>query len=45
MTWRLPRSRYAQAPELLSGQAQVDATDARYWLVRASGGTQLSFAL
>ena len=45
MTWRLPRSRYAQAPQVLAGQALVDTTDARYWQVRATGGTQLSFAL
>jgi hypothetical protein len=45
MTWRLPRSRFAQAPQVLAGQAVVDTADARYWQVRATGGTQLSFAL
>lgn len=43
MTWRLPRSRYPQAPQVTSGQAQVDVSDARYWLVRATGGTALVF--
>jgi len=44
MTWRLPRALYPNAPQLLSGSAVVDSSDARYWLVRASGGTQLSFS-
>jgi len=44
MTWRLPRSRYPQAPQLRSGAAVVDGSDARYWQVRATGGTQLVFA-
>lgn len=43
MTWRLPRTQYASAPQVLSGSALVDGSDARYWLVRATGGTQLSF--
>lgn len=45
MTWRLPRSRYPQAPQLRAGSAQIDGSDSRYWQVRASGGTQLVFAL
>ena len=45
MTWRLPRSRYPQAPQIRTGQAQVDDSDARYWLVRATGGQQLEFAI
>ena len=45
MTWRLPRSRYPLAPQVTAGQALVDASDARYWQVRATGGNQLSFAL
>ena len=44
MTWRLPRSRYPQVPELISGSATIDTSDARYWVVRASGGTALAFA-
>lgn len=43
MTWRLPRSRYPQAPQMRSGSAVVDGSDARYWQVRATGGTQLVF--
>lgn len=45
MTWRLPRSRYPQVPELRSGSAQIDGSDSRYWQLRATGGTQLVFAL
>ncbi|MFM8865062.1 MAG: hypothetical protein ACKOFG_09110, partial [Limnohabitans sp.] len=44
MTWRLPRALYPNAPQLRSGSAVVDGSDARYWLVRATGGTQLSFS-
>ena len=43
MTWRLPRSRYPQAPQLRSGSAEVDGSDSRYWQVRAKGGTLLVF--
>ncbi len=43
MTWRLPRNRYPQAPQVLSGSAVVDGSDSRYWQVRATGGTQLAF--
>ena len=43
MTWRLPRSRYPVAPQVQSGSAVVDGSDARYWQVRATGGTQLVF--
>ena len=43
MTWRLPRSRYPQAPQLRSGTAEIDGSDSRYWQVRAKGGTQLVF--
>ena len=45
MTWRLPRSRYPQAPQLRSGSAEVDGSDSRYWQVRAKGGTQLVFGV
>lgn len=45
MTWRLPRSRYPLAPQVQSGSAVVDSSDARWWQVRATGGTQLVFAL
>lgn len=43
MTWRLPRSRYPNAPQVSAGQAVVDGSDPAYWLVRATGGTQLVF--
>lgn len=43
MTWRLPRSRYPQAPQLRSGSAEIDGSDSRYWQVRAKAGTQLVF--
>jgi hypothetical protein len=43
MTWRLPRSRYPQAPQLRSGSADIDGSDSRYWQVRAKAGTQLVF--
>lgn len=43
MTWRLPRSRYPNAPQLESGMAVVDGSDAQYWVVRATGGTALVF--
>jgi len=43
MTWRLPRDRYPTAPVLLEGSASVDSSDARFWIVRASGGTRLRF--
>src|SRR5574343_1694443 len=45
MTWRLPRSRYPLAPQVQSGSAVVESSDARWWQVRATGGTQLVFAL
>lgn len=45
MTWRLPRTRYPQAPQVTEGHALVDGSDTRYWQVRATGGTQLSFVL
>ena len=44
MTWRLPRSRFPNAPRVISGAAVVDGSDAQYWLVRATSGTQLVFA-
>lgn len=43
MVWRLPKSRFVQAPVVVSGSATVDGTDARFWLVKAQGGTQLVF--
>lgn len=43
MVWRLPKSRFVQAPVIVSGSATVDGTDARFWLVKAQGGTQLVF--
>lgn len=43
MVWRLPRARYPDAPVILSGTATVDTSDPAFWLVRAAGGTQLSF--
>jgi hypothetical protein len=43
MTWRLPRSRYPQAPEVVTGKAVVDGSDARYWTVRATSGATLAF--
>jgi len=43
MVWRLPKSRYALAPVIVSGVATVDASDAAFWLVKAGAGTQLVF--
>jgi hypothetical protein len=43
-TWRLPRSQYAAAPLLVSGNATVDGSDATYWLVHAGAGTHLEFS-
>lgn len=43
MVWRLPKSRYALAPVIVSGAATVDASDAAFWLVKAGAGTQLVF--
>lgn len=43
MVWRLPKSRFANAPVIESGSATVDGTDARFWLVKAQGGTRLVF--
>jgi hypothetical protein len=43
MVWRLPKSRFVQAPVIVSGSATVDSSDARFWLVKAQGGTQLVF--
>lgn len=42
-TWRLPRSQYAAAPLLVSGNATVSGSDANHWLVRAGAGTHLEF--
>lgn len=43
MVWRLPKSRFVQAPVIESGTATVDGSDARFWLVVAQGGTRLVF--
>jgi hypothetical protein len=43
MVWRLPKSRYAQVPVIVSGVATVVTTDAKYWLVKAGKGQQLVF--
>lgn len=43
MVWRLPKSRFVQAPIIESGAATVDGSDARFWLVVAQGGTRLVF--
>jgi hypothetical protein len=43
LVWRLPKSRYASAPHIVSGKATVDGTDPDYWLVKAGAGTQLVF--
>jgi hypothetical protein len=43
MVWRLPKSRFVQAPVIVSGSATVDGTDTRFWRVVAQGGTQLVF--
>ncbi len=43
MVWRLPKTRYANAPVVVSGVATVDASDAAFWLVKAGAGTQLVF--
>ena len=44
MVWRLPKSRYAQAPVLLSGAANIDASDPLYWQVKAQAGKALAFS-
>lgn len=43
-TWRLPRSQYASAPLLVSGNATVSGSDATHWLVHAGAGTHLEFS-
>lgn len=43
MVWRLPRSRFVQAPVIESGDATVDGSDAQFWRVQARGGTFLAF--
>jgi hypothetical protein len=43
MVWRLPKSRYGQAPVILLGEGVVDVTDAQFWLVKAGAGKQLVF--
>ena len=43
MVWRLPKTRYASAPVIVSGTATVDGSDAAFWLVKAGTGTQLVF--
>jgi hypothetical protein len=43
MTWRLPKSTYANAPHVVSGNASVEAHDANYWLVKAGPGQHLVF--
>ena len=44
MAWRLPKSRYASAPIVVSGNATVEANDAKYWLVKAGPGRRLVFS-
>ena len=43
-TWRLPRSQYAAAPLLVSGNATVSGSDATHWLVHAGVGTHHEFS-
>jgi hypothetical protein len=43
MVWRLPKSRYGQAPVIVSGEGVVDVSDAQFWLVKAGAGKQLVF--
>lgn len=43
MVWRLPKSRYAKVPVIVSGVATVVATDPQFWLVKAGKGQQLVF--
>lgn len=43
MTWRLPRTRFANAPQITSGTGQVITSDPQFWIVRADGGTRLQF--
>jgi hypothetical protein len=43
MSWRLPRSRFASAPQIVSGSASIDTSDPLYWTVRATRGTRLQF--
>lgn len=43
MVWRLPRSRYAAVPVIVSGSGTVDTSDEAFWLVRAGAGTELVF--
>ncbi len=45
MTWRLPKSRYATAPVVLTGTATVVTTDPTHWLVKALRGTRLAFTV
>jgi hypothetical protein len=41
--WRLPKARYSASPVIVSGAASIDSTDPAYWLVKAQGGTGLTF--
>lgn len=43
MAWRLPKSKYASAPQVVSGNATVDSQDASYWRVAAGPGQRLVF--
>ena len=43
MTWRLPKSKYVNAPRVVSGNATVAAHDANYWVVKAGPGQSLAF--
>jgi len=45
MVWRLPKSRYTQAPVLLSGAATIVGSDPIYWLVKAQAGKTLAFSV
>lgn len=43
MAWRLPKSKYAQMPVIVSGVGSVSSQDSNYWLVKAGVGTTLVF--
>lgn len=45
MVWRLPKSRYPNAPVLVSGAATLGLSDSSYWLVKAQPGKALSFSV
>lgn len=45
LVWRSPKSRYTQAPVLLSGAATIVGSDPIYWLVKAQAGKTLAFSV